>query len=78
MNHLLTMMKMNKQEYTPSQTLSIEGIGELTFIESKMVNKDGAKLSEPTYWYKFISGRDKGKLIPLVWKQVEYYSNLKP
>lgn len=65
------------KEIEPPQTLSIEGIGELTFIESKTVNNDGAKLSEPSYWYKVISGRDKGKSYPFGWRQIEYYSNFK-
>lgn len=60
--------------FEPPQTLSIEGIGELTFIESKTTNKEGVKLSGPSYWYKVISGIDKGKVYPFVRTQIEFYA----
>jgi hypothetical protein len=69
-----TINKMTKNKYTPPQTFTHDRVI-YSFKESKMVNSKGEKLSEPNYWFTILEGRDKGKDVPLVEKQIEWMKN---
>jgi len=61
-------------KYTPPQTFIHDGKS-YQFKEVKNTNSKGEKLPEPSYWYTILNGRDKGKDVPLVEKQIEWMKN---